>query len=49
LKAISTDIRQRISAIGYLFVAADGIADHSITAINSTLLKTNGSIWHNFF
>jgi hypothetical protein len=44
LKAISTDIRQRILAIGYLFVAADGIADPSIPAINSTFLKSKGHI-----
>ena len=45
LKTISTDIKQRISTMGYLFVT-DGLADPSITAIDSTLLKAKGSIWH---
>ncbi len=31
--------------MGYLFVT-DGLADPSITAIDSTLLKAKGSIWH---
>ncbi len=38
LKTISTDIKERISTMGYLFVA-DGLVDLSITAIDSTLLK----------
>ncbi|MER5174226.1 MAG: hypothetical protein ABJB76_04995, partial [Candidatus Nitrosocosmicus sp.] len=39
LKTMSTtDIKERISAMGYLFVV-DGLADASITAIDSTLLK----------
>ncbi len=46
LKTISTDIKQRISTMGYLFVAADGMADHSVTAIDSTVLKAKGSVWH---
>jgi len=45
LKTISTDIKQRISTIGYLFVAED-LVDLSITAIDSTLLKAKGSVWH---
>ncbi len=45
LKTISTDIKERISTIGYLFVT-DGLADPSITAIDSTLIKTKGSVWH---
>ena len=33
--------------MGYLFVAAaDGMTDHSITAIDSTLLKAKGRVWH---
>ncbi len=39
LKTISTDVKERISTMGYLFVAIDGLADPSITAIDSTLLK----------
>ncbi len=45
LKTISTDIKQRISAMGYLFVA-EGLVDLSITAVDSTLLKSKGNIWH---
>ncbi|HXT85321.1 MAG TPA: transposase [Verrucomicrobiae bacterium] len=45
LKTISTDIKQRISTMGYLF-AAEGLVDLSITAIDSTLLKAKGSVWH---
>ncbi len=33
LKTISTDIKQRISTIGYLFVA-EGMVDPSITAVD---------------
>ena len=44
LKAISTDIKQRISTIGYLFVAELLVVDHSITAIYSTLIKAKGSV-----
>jgi hypothetical protein len=42
---MSTDIKERISTMGYLFVAED-IADPSITAIDSTLLKAKGHVWH---
>jgi hypothetical protein len=42
LKTISTDIKQRIATMGYLF-AAEGLIDLSITAIDSTLLKAKGS------
>ena len=45
LKTISTDIKERISTIGYLFVT-DGLADPSISAIDSTLIKAKGSVWH---
>ena len=43
LNTISTDIKQRISAMGYLFVT-EGVADLSITAIESNLLKAKGSM-----
>jgi hypothetical protein len=36
LKTISTDIKQRISTMGYLFVT-DGLVDPSITAIDRVL------------
>jgi hypothetical protein len=45
LKTISTDIKERISTIGHLFVT-EGMADLSITAIDSTLLKAKGHVWH---
>lgn len=45
LKTISTDIKERISTIGYLFVI-DGLANPSIAAIDSTLIKAKGSVWH---
>jgi hypothetical protein len=50
LKTMSTDIKQRISTMGYLF-ASEGIVmvddDHSIaTAVYSTLMKAKGSVWH---
>ena len=41
LKTISTDIKQRISTMGYLFVT-DGLVDLSITAVDSTLIKAKG-------
>ena len=46
LKTISTDIKERISTMGNLFVTEGFIADPSITAIDSTLLKANGHLWH---
>ena len=47
LKTISTDIKERISTMGYLFVAAEGfVADPTVTAIDSTLLKAKGHVWH---
>jgi hypothetical protein len=45
LKTISTDIKERISALGYLFVV-EGLVDLSITAVDSTLLKAKGHVWH---
>ncbi len=45
LKTISTDIKERISTMEYLFVT-EGLVDHSITAIDSTLLKSKGPVWH---
>ena len=45
LKTISTDIKERISTIGYLFVV-EGLVDLSIAAIDSTLMKAKGPIWH---
>jgi hypothetical protein len=49
LKTISTDIKQRISTLGNL-LAAEGMVmvddDHSIAAVDSTLMKAKGSVWH---
>ncbi len=45
LKTISTDIKERISTMGYLFVT-EGLADASITAIDNTLIKAKGCVWH---
>ena len=45
LKTMSTDIKERISTMGCLIVT-NGLADPSITAIDSTLIKANGSVWH---
>jgi hypothetical protein len=45
LKTISTDVKERISTKGNLFVVED-MADPSITAIDSTLIKAKGSVWH---
>jgi hypothetical protein len=42
---MSTDIKERISTMGYLFVL-EGMAYPSITAIDSTLIKANGHVWH---
>ena len=45
LKAISTDIKERISTMGHLFVIEE-LVGLSITAIDSTLIKANGHVWH---
>ena len=45
LKTISTDVKERISTMGYLFVT-ERLADPTITAIDSTLLKAKGHLWH---
>src|SRR5580765_1472267 len=45
LKTISTDVKERISTMGCLFVMEE-LVDLSITAIGSTLLKAKGCVWH---
>jgi hypothetical protein len=45
LKTISTDIKERISTMGYLFVS-ERLVEPSIAAIDSTLLKAKGPVWH---
>jgi hypothetical protein len=51
LKTISTDIKGRISTMGYLFVAEHlaMVDDPSIKAIYSTILKAKGHVWHKSF
>jgi hypothetical protein len=45
LKTMSNEIQERISTMGHLFVV-EGLVDLSITAIDSTLLKAKGHVWH---
>jgi len=45
LKTISTDVKGKISTMGYLFIA-EGLVGPSITAIDNTLIKAKGSVWH---
>jgi len=47
LKIISTDIKERITTMGNLFVLQDMVRPY-ILAVDSTLLKANkGHVWHN--
>jgi Transposase DDE domain len=49
LKTISTDIKQRISTMGNLFVTGGMVLvddNHSIAAVDSTLMKAKSSVWH---
>jgi hypothetical protein len=43
---MSTDIKERISTMGYLFVVECLVDDHPVTAIDSTLIKAKGHVWH---
>ncbi len=43
LKAISTDIKERISTIGHLFVAIEGLVDLSIIAVVDSTAKIKWS------
>ncbi|MDN5847463.1 MAG: hypothetical protein L0H53_14455 [Candidatus Nitrosocosmicus sp.] len=45
LKTISTDIKERISIMGNLFVS-EGLVKPYVVATDSTLLKSNGRVWH---
>ena len=45
LKTMSPDIKERIATMGHLFVA-EGMTNSPITAIDSTLLKAKGCVWH---
>lgn len=45
LKTISTDVKERISTMGCLFVMEES-ADLSVTAIDSTLVRAKGHVWH---
>ena len=46
LKTMSIDIKERISAMGYLFAAERLVVDTPITATDSTFLKGRGFVWH---
>jgi hypothetical protein len=48
LKTMSIDIKERISTMGYLFVVEclAMVADHPVTAIDSTLIKAKGHVMH---
>jgi hypothetical protein len=45
LKTISTDIKERISTMGNLFVA-EGMVKPYVVATDSALLKSKGKVWH---
>jgi hypothetical protein len=45
LRTIPTDIKERISIVGNLFVV-EGLVKPYIIAIDSTLLKSKGHVWH---
>ena len=45
LKNISTDIKERIAAMGKLFVI-EKLVDPYIVAVDSTLLEAKGHVWH---
>ncbi len=46
LKTVSTDIKERISTMGHLFVS-EGLVNPHILATDSTLIKANkGHVWH---
>jgi hypothetical protein len=45
LKMISLDIKERISSMGNLFVN-ERLVDPYIVAIDSTLLRAKGHLWH---
>jgi DDE family transposase len=45
LKTISIDIKERITTMGHRFISED-MVDPFITAIDSTLIKARGKVWH---
>ncbi|HET7390771.1 MAG TPA: transposase [Nitrososphaeraceae archaeon] len=46
LSTISVDIKERISSMGNLFVVNKRLVDPYIVAIDSTLLRAKGHLWH---
>jgi hypothetical protein len=48
---MSTDVKESIPTIGYLFIAERLVMvdDHSITAIDGNLIKSYGHVWHKSF
>jgi hypothetical protein len=45
LKTVSIDIKEKITTMGYLFVS-EGLVNPYIIAIDSTLIKAKGHVWH---
>jgi hypothetical protein len=45
LKTISTDIKEKISTMGNLFVS-EGLVRAYVVATDTTLLKSRGKVWH---
>ena len=46
LKTISLDIKERISSMGNLFVNERLVDPYIVVAIDSTLLRAKGHLWH---
>ena len=46
LSTISADIKERIAATGNLFVKEKLVDPYIVVAIDSTLLKAKGHLWH---
>ncbi len=44
-KTISFDIKERIDAMGLLFIR-EGVVDSCVAAVDSSLLKAKGHVWH---
>ena len=46
LKIVSMDIKERVTTMGNMFVSAEGLVKPHILAIDSTLVKAKGHVWH---
>jgi hypothetical protein len=40
------DIKERITTMGNMFVSAEGLVKPHVLAIDSTLVKAKGHVWH---